>query len=108
VRESLGLSLRKACLLVNLSTYVYCYRPKPDNNDVLRHRLRELAEQRKRFGSPRLHLLLKSEGLVVNQADREDIQRGRIISKEEKTKKDSCGGQSGTTSCDKAKRKMVD
>jgi hypothetical protein len=52
VRESLKLSLRKACLPGNLSTYVYYYRPKPDNGGVLRHRLPEPAAQRKRFSSP--------------------------------------------------------
>ena len=55
-RESHGLSERKACLLVDISTSVYRYRPKPDNDAVLRQRLRELAGQRKRFGSPRLHI----------------------------------------------------
>ncbi len=66
IRESLGLSERRACQLVDISSSVYQYRPKPGNDDVLRQRLRELAEQRKRFGSPRLHILLKREGLVIN------------------------------------------
>ena len=74
-RENLGLSERKACLLVNLSSFVYRYRPKKDNDDVLRQRLRELAGERKRFGSPRLHILLKREGLVVNHKKRERIYR---------------------------------
>jgi len=55
IRESLGLSERRACQLVDISSPVYWYRPKPGNDDVLRQRLRELAEQMKRFGSPRLH-----------------------------------------------------
>lgn len=41
----------------------------------MRKRLRELAEQRKRFGSPRLHILLKREGLVVNHKRTERIYR---------------------------------
>jgi len=75
VQESLGLSLRKACLLVNLSTSVCQYRPKPSNDDKVRKRLRELAEHRKRFGSPRLHMLLKREGLVVNHKRTERLYR---------------------------------
>jgi putative transposase len=73
---------------VNLSTYVYGYRPKPDNDDALRHRLRELAEQRKRFGSPRLHLLLKREGLVVNHKRIERLYRdeGLVLRKKRKRK----------------------
>ena len=41
----------------------------------MRHRLRELAAQRRRFGSPRLHVLLKREGLVVNHKRTERIYR---------------------------------
>jgi hypothetical protein len=37
VRESLGLSERKACLLVDISTSVYRYQPMPGNDGVLRH-----------------------------------------------------------------------
>lgn len=33
--------------------------------EELRKRLRELTKQRKRFGSPRLNILLKREGLVL-------------------------------------------
>jgi putative transposase len=53
-------------MLVNISASVYRYRPKSDSDIALRQRLRELAGQRKRFGSPRLHILLKREGLVIN------------------------------------------
>jgi len=42
---------------------------------MVRRRLRELAEQRKRFGSPRLHILLKREGLVINHKRTERIYR---------------------------------
>ena len=56
IRESLGLSERKSCLLLDISVSAYRYQPKEDDDDVLRQRLRELAGQRKRFGSPRLHI----------------------------------------------------
>lgn len=65
-RECHGLSEQKACLLVSISTSVYRYHPKLDNDIALLERLRELAGQRKRFGSPRLHILLKRENLVIN------------------------------------------
>jgi putative transposase len=92
VRESLGLSLRKACLLVNLSTFVYRYRRKPDNDDALRHRLQELAEQRKRFGSPRLHILLKREGLVVNHKRTERLYREEGLALRKKKKRKGAAG----------------
>jgi putative transposase len=75
LKESLGLTGRKACLLVDISSSVFRYQPKPDDDDALRKRLRELAEQRKRFGSPRLHIMLKREGLVVNHKRTERLYR---------------------------------
>jgi putative transposase len=74
-RESLGLSERKACWLVNIFASVYRYEPKPGDDETLRQRLREPAELRKRFGSPRLHILLKREGLVVNHKRTERLYR---------------------------------
>ena len=75
VRERLGLSERRAARLVNIAVPVYRYKPKPDNDDHIRKRLRELAEQRNRFGSPRLHILLKKEGLVINHKRTERLYR---------------------------------
>jgi putative transposase len=92
VRESLGLSLRKACLLVNLSTSVYQYRPKPGNDDKVRKRLRDLAEQRKRFGSPRLHILLKREGLVVNHKRTERLYREEGLALRKKRRRKGAAG----------------
>ena len=77
---------------MNLSTYVYRYRPKPDNDGALRHRLRELAEQRKRFGSPRLHLLLKREGLVVNHKRTERLYRDEGLALRKKRKRKGAAG----------------
>lgn len=46
-----------------------------DKDDALRSRMIELAEQRKRFGAPRLHVLLRQEGLVINHKRTERIYR---------------------------------
>ncbi len=73
--EGLGLSERRACLLSGVSPSVYRYEAKRDNDDELRTRMRELARERKRFGSPRLHIMLKREGLVVNHKRTERIYR---------------------------------
>lgn len=62
-----GLSLRRSCRLVKLTLASFYYKPKPDRNVALRARLKELAEQRRRFGSPRLYLLLRREGQMVNK-----------------------------------------
>ena len=66
VVRSIGLSIRKACVLVGLSRTAYGYQRHRADDTVLRNRLKDLAGQRKRFGSPRLHIMLKRERLVVN------------------------------------------
>ena len=71
--ESLGLSERRTCLLTGISPSVYRYQSKQGDDDVLRLRMRELAGERKRFGSPRLHIMLKREGLVINHKRTERI-----------------------------------
>lgn len=58
----------------------YGYKPKTQDNRVLRNRLRELAEKRRRFGCPRLHVLLKREGLVVNHKRTERLYREEGLS----------------------------
>ena len=46
-----------------------------DRDSGLRSRLKELAEERKRFGARRLHVLLRREGLVLNHKRTERIYR---------------------------------
>jgi len=77
---SLGRSVRKACLLVGLSRASYDYRPVSSGDGALRDRIRELAHQRRRFGCPRIHLLLRREGLVVNHKRTERIYREEGLS----------------------------
>ena len=52
----------------------------PDRDADLRVRLRELAEERRRFGSPRLHILLRREGVVVNHKRVERVYREEGLS----------------------------
>lgn len=79
--EHFGLSLRRSCKLVSLWRSTNSYKPKTDKNDeALRLRLRELAETRRRFGLPRLHVLLKREGLVINHKRTERIYRQEKLS----------------------------
>ncbi len=78
--ESFGLSLRRACRLVDLWLSSYRYQSKPTNDEVLRNRMKELAEQRRRFGCPRLHVILKRENLVMNHKRTERIYREEKLS----------------------------
>ena len=52
--KSTGLSERKACSLVGQNRNTYRYREKNKDEQTLRERLRKLAAERPRFGSPRL------------------------------------------------------
>ena len=88
----LGRSIRKACDLVGLSRPVYRYEPRPDKDEATRERLRQLAQERKRFGSPRLHLLLRREGLVVNHKRTERLYREEALALRRKRRRKGAAG----------------
>ncbi len=92
IRESLGLSERKSCLLVNISVSEYRYQSKKDNDDALRFRLRMLAGQRKRFGRPRLHIMLNRENLVINHKRTERIYREEGLALRRKRRRKGAAG----------------
>lgn len=72
--EDFGLKMRRACSLIGLSRTSFRYVPKRDPlNDVVKGRIKELAEKRKRFGHPRLHTLIRREGIIVNHKRTERI-----------------------------------
>jgi putative transposase len=83
----LGRSIRKACLLVGLPRASYDYRAVERHDDELRERIRELAHQRKRFGCPRIHLLLQREGLIFNHKRTERIYREEGLSLRKRKRK---------------------
>ena len=91
-RESLGLSERRACLLTGVSPSVYRYQPKEGNDEALRKRMREIAAQRKRFGSPRLHIVLKREHLVINHKRTERIYQEEGLALRRKRRRKGAAG----------------
>ena len=91
-RKGLGLSERKACRLVNISASVYRYQPKANNDAGLRQRLREPADERKRFGSPRLHIMLRREGLVINHKRTERLYREEGLALRRKRRRKGAAG----------------
>jgi hypothetical protein len=56
------LSQRRACGLIGITRRGLKRAPTEDRNRKLRQRLRELAEQRRRWGCPLLYLMLRREG----------------------------------------------
>jgi putative transposase len=72
--------MRRASRLVGLGRNTLRYEPKPDKDAELRSRMKELAEERRRFGCRRLHVLLKREGLVANHKRTERIYKEEGLS----------------------------
>ena len=67
LQASLGMSERRACRVVGADRKSMRYRStRPDDADV-RMRLRDLAQQRRRFGYRRLHILLRRDGVLINR-----------------------------------------
>ena len=62
-----GMSERRACRVIDAHRTSVHYRSKRDDNAELRDKLRELANQRRRFGYRRLHILLRREGVMINR-----------------------------------------
>jgi len=76
VIKSFGLSERRCCRLVDQNPSTQRYKGKTSASDgLVRERMRELANRYRRFGSPRLHTLLKKEGLVQNHKRTERLYR---------------------------------
>ena len=59
-------SQRRACKVLGAARSVVRYHQRRADDAVLRIRLRELANERKRFGYRRLHQMLKREGVEMN------------------------------------------
>jgi putative transposase len=64
---SYQVSLRRSCRVLGLSLSTAFYKPKDRGDEPIKKRLSELAGTHRRFGRPRLHYLLKREGLVQNE-----------------------------------------
>jgi putative transposase len=64
--EQHGLSQRRACRLVGIDHSIWRYQPRRADDSALRQRLRELAQERRRFGYRRLGWLLAREGHAMN------------------------------------------
>jgi putative transposase len=87
--STFGRSERRACRLVTLSRSTNRYQNNKKDDHVLRNRMKELADKHKRYGSPRLHVLLKKEGLVQNhkRTERIYVEEGLSIRRKRKKKK---------------------
>lgn len=67
LQATLGMSERRACRVVSADRKSMRYRSCRDDDGDLRSRLRELAQQRRRFGYRRLQILLRRDGIIINR-----------------------------------------
>ena len=65
-REAHGISLRQACILFSLHFSVYYYKPKPNEDHLVRDALSSLAEQHTRWGFWMMHHRLRNLGHLWN------------------------------------------
>jgi len=70
-----GMSERRACRVIaaDRTSMRYCSR-RGDDSD-LREKLRALAQERRRFGYRRLHILLRRDGAVINRKKTQRLYR---------------------------------
>jgi len=69
------MSERRACRVLGVDRTSVRYQATRPDDDVLRDRLRTLAQERRRFGYRRLHVLLRREGHAVNKKRVQRIYR---------------------------------
>ena len=66
LRERLEVSERRACTMIGICRMTVRYRSQRPDDGRLRERMKALADERRRFGYRRLHILLRREGYIVN------------------------------------------
>jgi len=64
--EAHGMSERRACKATGFCRMTMRYRATRGNDASLRERMKAIAQERRRFGYRRLHVLLRREGFRVN------------------------------------------
>jgi putative transposase len=64
--EKKSYSQRRACALLGMHPRTYRYASRRPDDAEVRRRLRELANERRRFGYRRLHILLRRQGVELN------------------------------------------
>ncbi len=92
LQAEMGLSERRACSIVGADRKMIRYRSRRPPDTELRARLRELANERRRFGYRRLFILLRREGEPsgINRIHRLYREEGLTVRKRRARRK-ACG-----------------
>lgn len=75
LRSKYPISLRRAAKVLGLRQSTAFYKAHPRDDEPIKNRIGELIQIHRRFGLPRLHYLLKREGLVKNDKRTRRIYR---------------------------------
>ena len=67
LRRAFEMSERRACRVIGTDRTSVRYQGVRPDDEVLRERLKALAQERRRFGYRRLHVLLRREGHAINK-----------------------------------------
>jgi len=66
VRSDWGVSIRRACRVLEMDTSTYHYKSRRREQAGIEARIREICETRVRYGYRRVHVLLRREGWEIN------------------------------------------
>lgn len=86
ILQELGLSERRSCRLAGAARSTIRYQSVKPLESGLRQRMRDLADRHRRFGHPRLHVLLRREGFGANhkKTHRIYVEEGLQVRKRKK------------------------
>jgi len=87
VRGEWGVSIRRACRVVELDTSTYHYKSRRPGQAELENRIKEICQTRIRYGYRRVHVLLCREGWRINQKKTRRIYRQLGLQLRNKTPK---------------------
>lgn len=71
----LDVSERRACRVIAVDRTSIRYRSRRGDDGDLREKLRALAQERRRFGYRRLHILLRRDGVLINRKKTQRLYR---------------------------------
>ena len=90
------LSERKACQLVGLNRCVARYETQKDPDQALRQAIRKIAMERPRFGYPRILIMLRRQGFIINHKKLHRIYKEEGLQVPKRTKRKRAIGPKNT------------
>jgi putative transposase len=87
MRGDWGVSIRRACRVLDVDTSTYHYKSRRPEQAGLERRIREICQTRVRYGYRRVHVLLRREGWRVNHKKSRRIYRELGLQLRSKTPK---------------------